>query len=451
MEQDSAAQTEVQPEQNTPPASGDSAEKEEEYTASTSDNRAESESEAERKKKEAQEQFRDPAYLALLERRKRAEIYMNKKLQKYQPVQKKDRIEYQFDGEDRKKHTFFVGQKRKADQAVPFFGYYGKEVDKEASMMAIVKAAESGLTAINVHGNKKQKEYLARLAVEYGLSVENYDTSKFEKAKKKEADTRFTAGVTAGTGQQNPEPAAARTSAVPEEGAGKKDPDANQADNIGNTENTSNVGNTGNTDNNASGTQEVEERNVQELMAEQMRDLNRQALDRVAKGELVMGVDKNGNTMFASTRFGATQQQGDAREIRVVENEARQITDGKKTQPALNAPKQQLLLTAGETPEQNQENTSEKGKGAKTGEPRTSVSRHLNTAALQSGRTGKSRKTKGKTKGKNGKPSGSGKASRNPPKTHDARQPGPPNRQNIGNIRHQNHNRHGKGGRRPRG
>ena len=62
-------------------------------------------------------------------------------------------------------------------------------------MASVLKAVEAGLESVEVQGTKKQKELLARLAVEHGLEVSNYDTSAFEGPKETIEEAQPEAGV----------------------------------------------------------------------------------------------------------------------------------------------------------------------------------------------------------------------------------------------------------------
>jgi len=128
--------------------------------------------------------------------RERVDNYMRKKMQQYQPIQKKDRVEIKFDGADGAEHTIFESQIKKGNEATPFFGYYGKQVDKEASLAAVLKAVDAGVASVDVHGTPEQQEELARLAHEHGLKVDNYDMSKLGIDQDKMLDKENEAGVT---------------------------------------------------------------------------------------------------------------------------------------------------------------------------------------------------------------------------------------------------------------
>ena len=110
-------------------------------------------------------------------RREKTDAILRKQMAKYEPVQKKDRVEYKFDGADGAEHIVFESQIKKGNDSTPFYGYYGKELDKDASRAAILKAVDAGIASVDVHGTEEQQEYLASLAHEYGLKVENFDMS----------------------------------------------------------------------------------------------------------------------------------------------------------------------------------------------------------------------------------------------------------------------------------
>lgn len=113
------------------------------------------------------------------ERRKRAESYLDG-MDGYQTREKWDRMEFFFDGQDGEVHTVFQTTVKQDNEDRMFFGYYGRSVDEEASLAAVLKAVDAGLDTVEVQGTKKQQALLAQLAVEHGLEVSNYDTSAFE-------------------------------------------------------------------------------------------------------------------------------------------------------------------------------------------------------------------------------------------------------------------------------
>ena len=127
-------------------------------------------------------------------RRKRATHYLAG-MDGYETREKYDRVEFFFDGQDKQVHTVFQTTVQHDGEDRMFFGYYGRGVDEEASLASVLKAVEAGLESVEVQGTKKQKELLARLAVEHGLEVSNYDTSAFEGPKETIEEAQPEAGV----------------------------------------------------------------------------------------------------------------------------------------------------------------------------------------------------------------------------------------------------------------
>ena len=127
-------------------------------------------------------------------RRKRATHYLAE-MDGYETREKYDRVEFFFDGQDKQVHTVFQTTVQQDGEDRMFFGYYGRAIDEEASLASVLKAVEAGLESVEVQGTKKQKELLARLAVEHGLEVSNYDTSAFEGPKETMEEAQPEAGV----------------------------------------------------------------------------------------------------------------------------------------------------------------------------------------------------------------------------------------------------------------
>ncbi len=113
----------------------------------------------------------------------------------YETREKWDRMEFFFDGQDGEVHTVFQTTVKQDNEDRMFFGYYGRFVDEEASLAAVLKAVDAGLDTVEVQGTKKQQALLAKLAVEYGLEVSNYDTSAFEGPKETNEAAEPEAGV----------------------------------------------------------------------------------------------------------------------------------------------------------------------------------------------------------------------------------------------------------------
>ena len=113
----------------------------------------------------------------------------------YEAREKWDRMEFFFDGQDGEVHTVFQTTVKQDNEDRMFFGYYGRFVDEEASLAAVLKAVDAGLDTVEVQGTKKQQALLAQLAVEHGLEVSNYDTSAFEGPKETNEAAEPEAGV----------------------------------------------------------------------------------------------------------------------------------------------------------------------------------------------------------------------------------------------------------------
>ncbi|TNE28632.1 MAG: hypothetical protein EP349_07560 [Alphaproteobacteria bacterium] len=160
--------------------------------------KAHAKSEEDKKKREQQETAEQTAQrMKRLEvQREKADEFIRNRMKNSEQTKKKNRIEYKFSGADGAEHTVFESQIKKGNESTSFFGYYGKKVDKEASLAAVLKAADAGLESVDVHGTEEQKEYLARLAHEHGLKVANYDMSKLGIDQDADAEKKNEAGLT---------------------------------------------------------------------------------------------------------------------------------------------------------------------------------------------------------------------------------------------------------------
>ncbi|MBL1147984.1 MAG: hypothetical protein HND56_04180 [Pseudomonadota bacterium] len=272
--------------------------------------KAHAKSEEEKKKREQQETAEQTAQrMKRLEvQREKADQFIRDRMKNSEQTQKKNRIEYKFSGADGAEHTVFESQIKKGNESTAFFGYYGKKVDKEASLAAVLKAADAGLESVDVHGTEEQKEYLARLAHEHGLKVENYDMSKLGIDQDKDADKKNEAGLTGKPASKfgNDEKPDADAAAKPE--PDKPDPKTP-----------------------GGGELVVAKGQDPDIAArQQMEDFNNKLLESVKSGEVVVAENTDGQKLFVSSRYAEERREPKdiTGEVIVVD-----VTDGQKQLP----------------------------------------------------------------------------------------------------------------------
>lgn len=275
---------------------------------------AHAKSEEEKQKRQQQETADETARrMKRIEvQREKTDNYMRKKLSQYQPIQKKDRIEIKFEGADGAEHTVFEKQIKKGEDATPFYGYYGKQVDKEASLASVLKAVDAGLESVDVHGTEEQKEYLARLAHEHGLRVENYDMSKLGIDQDNLQDKKHEAGVTGKPASKFENEAKPDADAKSEPGPGKPDPKTPS----GGGELVVANGETG----------------PDAAAKQQMEDFNAKLLEGVKSGEIAVARNKNGEVYFSS-RYAGASPADDPNIIDVEVIEVKTVENGQKQLP----------------------------------------------------------------------------------------------------------------------
>lgn len=248
--------------------------------------------------------------------RDKADNFIRKQMSKYEPVKKKDRIEYKFDGADGAEHTVFEKQIKKGNDATPFYGYYGKKVDKEASLAAVLKAVDSGIASVDVHGTEEQKEYLARLAHEHGLRVENYDMSKLGIDQDNLQDQKHEAGLTGKPASKFENDA--KPDAEAKQDSAPKTPDPKTP---GGGEMIPVNGSV--VDPNAAAKQ-------------QMEDFNNKLLEGVKSGEIAVARGKNGDVYVSSRYAGGTAADDpniidvEAIEVKNADTSPKQLTGGER-------------------------------------------------------------------------------------------------------------------------